>query len=236
MADARIIQASAKRRGITRICHFTPSRNLAHIALDPRGVLASAHLSDDERSVFNPTDDKRFDGHTEYVCCSIQYPNAWYFSTARDKEPMFKDWVVLLVHARCLWKPGTKFCPRNAAAEHGALVREGPAAFDSLFAQTVEGRRTYTRKPRQPNFLPTDQQAEVLVPDHIDRNDVLGVAVHSEIQARNELSRLKILAGQPPPFPWVIAPAFYDPSRLRSLLLAGDIPEEHAFRQDSDHV
>ena len=28
------IQARANRRGITRLCHFTPSRNLAHIASD----------------------------------------------------------------------------------------------------------------------------------------------------------------------------------------------------------
>ena len=234
MADARTIQALAKRRGITRVCHFTPSRNLAHIALDPRGVLASAHLQDDERSVFNPTDHKRFDGHTEYVCCSIQYPNAWFFRTARANECMFLDWVVLLVHARCLWKPGTKFCPRNAAAEHGALVREGLAAFDSLFEQTVEGRQTYTRTPRQPNFLPTDQQAEVLVPDRIERNEVLGIAVRSEAQARRELSRLGILEGKPPPL--VIAPAFYEPARLSSLLHAGTIPEERAFHEGSDHV
>ena len=142
MVDTGAIKASVKRRGITRICHFTPSHNLAHILPDPRGVLASAHLQNDEKSVFNPTDHKRIDGHSEFVCCSIQYPNAWFFRTARANEQMFPDWAVLLVHARYLWEPGTKFCPRNAAAAHGALIREGHNAFDALFEKTVDGHQT----------------------------------------------------------------------------------------------
>ncbi len=35
------IRASAHVRGITRLCHFTPSRNLMHIATDPNGLLVS---------------------------------------------------------------------------------------------------------------------------------------------------------------------------------------------------
>ena len=53
------IQAGAKRRGITRLCHFTPSRNLAHIAGDLRGILAAKYLQEDEKAIFNPTDLKR---------------------------------------------------------------------------------------------------------------------------------------------------------------------------------
>ena len=86
------IKTEAERRGITRLCHFTPSRNLAHIASDPKGILASRHLLDDEKIVFNPTDRERLDGHKGHVCCSIQYPNAWYFRTARGKEVLFRDW------------------------------------------------------------------------------------------------------------------------------------------------
>ena len=51
-----LIQANAMRRGITRLCHFTPSRNLGHIAEDRAGILASKHLGEDEKAVFNPTD------------------------------------------------------------------------------------------------------------------------------------------------------------------------------------
>ena len=159
------IRVSAARRGITRLCHFTPSRNLGHIAANLQGVLAARHLAEDEKAVFNPTDLRRLDGLPDHVSCSIQYPNAWYFRTARGQEQLFRDWVVLLVDSHYLWRTGTKFCPRNAAAEHGRLIEEGAAAFEALFADTVEGVNTYGRGPDHPAFLPTDEQAEVLIPD-----------------------------------------------------------------------
>ena len=219
------IEDGAAQRGITRLCHFTPSRNLAHIANDPRGILSSRHLAQDERSVLNPTDARRLDGYPDHVCCSIQYPNAWYFRTARSQERLFPDWVVLLVRADYLWHPGTKFCPRNAAAEHGRLVEEGAEAFDAMFANTVEGaRRIYRRGPNHPDFLPTDEQAEVLVPDRIERQDVIGIAVHDEAQARREHSRLQIMGRGHPPI--AIVPKFFDPGALSQLLRAGRIPVE----------
>ena len=151
------IRERANRRGITRLCHFTPSRNLAHIASDTRGILGSRHLEVDEAAIFNPTDKVRLDGYTGHVCCSIQYPNAWYFRRAQENERLFPDWVVLLVDARYLWQVGTKFCPRNAAAEHGRLVHEGATAFESLFAEVVAGFDVYRRGPQHPDFLPTDE-------------------------------------------------------------------------------
>jgi len=35
----RAIQEEAVQRGITRLCHFTPSRNLAHILRDPNRMM-----------------------------------------------------------------------------------------------------------------------------------------------------------------------------------------------------
>lgn len=230
--DRKTIETAVTRRGITRLCHFSPSRNLAHMLHDPRGLLASGHLRADERVVFNPTDDARIDGYLDYVCCSIQYPNAWYFRRARENEPLFRDWVVLLLHPRHLWAHGTKFCPRNAAAGGGAFVREGAAGFQALFDQTVQGRDTYTRGPRHPDFLPTDQQAEVLVLDSVERNDLIGIAVRDEAQARREAAALRLQDMESPPF--LIAPAFYQPERLNQLLRSGTIPPEEVFLAGSD--
>lgn len=152
------IRSEAEDRGITRLCHFTPSRNLGHIASDPRGLLASRHLDADEKTVFNPTDIKRLDGYTGHLCCSIQYRNAWYFQKAREKEVLFRDWVVVFIKSHYLWRTGTKFCPRNAAADYGRFVGEGPAVFRGLFAQSIEGSsRIYVRGPHHPAFLPTDE-------------------------------------------------------------------------------
>ena len=220
------IRGSAFSRGITRLCHFTPSRNLGHIACDPRGILASRHLQNDEAKLFNPTDKKRLDGYPDHVCCSIQYPNAWYFRNARSKEKLFPDWVVILIRADYLWRADTKFCPRNAAAESGRLVRNGAEAFEALFAESVEGsgRRVFTRGPGHPAFFPTDGQAEVLIPDRVMRRDVIGIAVKDESQARNEVARLHMMRIAAPPI--VIVPEFYDPDKLSSLLRNGQLPVE----------
>ena len=223
------IKTAVKRRGITRLCHFTPSRNLAHIATDSKGILASKYLEQEEKAIFNPTDIERFDGFPDHVCCSIQYPNAWYFKKARSKEPLFSDWVVILIKAHYLWKAGTKFCPRNAAAEYGRLVNEGAEGFAELFTDTNKGARTFIRGPDHPAFLPTDEQAEVLIPDLIKQQDIIGLAVKDDSQAKREVARLKFLGWDYPPI--IIVPEFYNPSELSHCLRKGKIPTERKHQQ-----
>ena len=226
------IRERANRRGITRLCHFTPSRNLGHIASDPRGLLASRHLQDDETAVFNPTDKARLDGYPSHVCCSIQYPNAWYFRKARENERLFPDWVVLLIDARYLWQADTKFCPRNAAAQGGRLLQQGVAAFDALFADVVEGVDVYRRGPLHPDFLPTDEQAEVLIPDRI--SDIQGVVVRDDEQAARESSRMRL---QRLPVPRiVVSPAFFQPHALSGELRSGRTPSEREYHQGGAHA
>ncbi len=227
------IQASAVCRGITRLCHFTPSHNLGHIAEDRVGILASKHLGENEKAVFNPTDSGRLDGYPDHVCCSIQYPNAWYFRKARSRGPLFRDWVILLIKPRYLWQAGAKFCPRNAAAEHGRLVNEGAKAFEELFADTGESTCTYRRDRLHPDFLPTDEQAEVLIPDHIRRVDVIGIAVCDDAQAQREVARLKLLGQSLSPI--LIVPEFFDPNKLSQLLRAGRVPVEREHQQGDPH-
>ena len=221
MIDA--IRVRAAEQGITRLCHFTPSRNLGHIAADRTGILSAACLQTDGRRVFNPTDRDRLDGFPDHVCCSIQYPNAWYLKKARGKERLFPDWVVLLIRPHYLWARGTKFCPRNAAA---GGVAEGVEAFDSLYAPTVRGAggRTFRRSAKHPSWLPTDEQAEVLIPDQIEDDDLLGVVVADEAQGRTEARRLEYLGVDAPPIR--IAPDFFDRYALSTKLRNGRVPEE----------
>ena len=221
------LRAHAIRRGITRLCHFTPSRNLAHIMNDVRGVLASCHLADDESAIFHPTDKDRLDGYPDHVCCSIQYPNGWYFKKARTLDTLFLDWVVLLIDRHYIWQPGTKFCPRNAAARHGRLVRDGVAAFEALFATSVDGVKTYRRGPEHPDCLPTDEQAEVLIPDQVGLSDVNGFVVRDEEQAAREASRLHLMHVPIPRI--VIVPEFFEPQALSRRLRTGRIPAEREY-------
>jgi hypothetical protein len=228
------IKAEVERRGISRLCHFTPSRNLGQILSGTLGVLATRNLEKDERHIFAPTDLQRLDGHKDHISCSIEYPNAWYFDKARSREVLFRDWVILFIDRKYLWKDGTRFCPRNAAASFGREVRSGHLAFEGLFASRVAGAcsRDYVRTSRSPEYCPTDEQAEVLIPDTIALEDILGLAVHSIEQARNEIVRLLYL--QVPEarvrgLRIVIAPDLYDKHRLSRMLKMGQMPEETPF-------
>lgn len=229
-----LIRAAVIKRGISRLCHFTPSRNLMHIATDPNGLLSSARLRDDEKAVLNATDVQRLDGFPDHVCCSIQYPNAWYFRKARQNENLFADWVVLLLKPDHLWTAGTKFSARNAAASHGKGVAEGEDAFKLMFASAVVGAhgKTFSRSLPHPLWLPTDEQAEVLIPDHVAREDILGVAVADEAQAKREHARLTQLQVDVPQI--IIAPDFFQPYRLSSQLRSGSAPSEAVFRPEGN--
>ena len=79
-----------------------------------------------------------------------------------------------------------------------------------------------------PAFLPTDEQAEVLIPDRIQRRDVIGIAVRDDAQAKREVLRLELLGRDPPPI--LIVPEFFDPNTLSRRLRAGRIPTEREHR------
>jgi len=226
-----LIRAKVTARGISRLCHFTPSRNLMHIATDPNGILSTVRLQQDEKAILNPTDLTRYDGYPNHVCCSIQYPNAWYFKKARNNgEILFSDWVVVLIKPDHLWASGTKFCERNAAANRGSGVAEGETAFDSMFKDRVVGAysNVYVRTGSHPAWLTTDEQAEVLIPDRVALEDILGVAVANDAQARREDARLTQLQADVPPL--FVVPEFFDePRRLSELLRTGRPPAETPF-------
>jgi hypothetical protein len=230
------IKKQVELRGITRLCHFTPSRNLVHIATDSVGLLASKYLEEAEQVVMNPTDRLRLDGFADHVCCSIQYPNAWYFEKAKAPQRLFRDWVVLFIRPEYLWRRGTKFCCRNAAANFGRGVAEGAEAFEALFAPAVVGASgvTRTRTDAHPAWLPTDEQAEVLIPDAVSRGDVLAIAVFDESQARRERSRLRQLEQRVPPL--IVAPTIFQAKGLSSRLRSGLAIEECEFVEGEGDV
>ena len=227
MNEADWIRRDASRRRVTRLCHFSPSRNLAHILSGRQGILASCHLNDDEAAIYNPTDKLRLDGYQDHVNCSIQYPNAWYFSKVRQDETLFKDWVVILVDPRYLWQIGTKFCPINAAAGHGIFVDSGREAYERLFASVVEGTHTLRRGAAHPVFLPTDEQAEVLVPDRISIPDLLGVAVKDDDQAAREVAALRLQGLDIPRL--LVVPEFFNARDLSDMLRSGRTPREREY-------
>lgn len=222
------IKREVERRGITRLCHFTPSRNLLHILTTEQGILATKKLEENERNVFTPTDLQRLDRHEDHICCSIEFPNAWYFEQVKSKDNLFRDWVVLFINPKYLWFPGTRFCHRNAASNYGTNIIEGEEGFKAMFADTVSGAYGKTRC-RCPNHLPcspTDDQAEVLVPDQITISDILAIAVPTETQVKQEVTRLRILGITEDRYKFVILPEIFDARTISNLIRSGKRPRE----------
>lgn len=226
MSDS--IQSEVHSRGITRLCHFTPARNLVHIASNRDGLKSINALRSEQAACFTATDTKRVDGYTNHVCCSIEYPNAWYLSKAEANEVLFKDWVILFISPQYLWNAGTCYCPRNAAAGWGGQVVKSLSGFQSLFAPSITGAygKTNSRGAKHLNCSPTDDQAEVLVQAHIPLADILGVAVKDETQAKNEVVRLRLAGIEPNPFRFIIAPELFNKYNLSNAIRAGKRPTE----------
>jgi len=120
-------------------------------------------------------------------------------------------------------------------------VAEGVAAFKLLFAERTIGAysRTYTRSPLTALCCPTDEQAEVLVPDLIELHDIMGIAVRDEDQARSELVRLELL-GIPhatlTTLTFIVAPEFWNKNSLSTALKSGKRPVEMTFDKTAAQV
>jgi hypothetical protein len=228
------VRREAERRRITRLCHFTPTRNLVHIATGD-GLLSTAQLDDSERRVFNQQDLERLDEHPDHISCAIEFPNAWYLRqrrrAARATDRLFPDWVCVCIEPRHLWRDDTLFCPRNAAASRGRLVAGGYPAFRGLYAERVAGARDqiFVRSAEREPACPTDEQAEVLVYRRIPLDDVQQVVVLDESQAKRTFIGLEQLGVPPDAFRYAICGEFFDPPALSRMLRRGQRPVEVAW-------
>ncbi len=226
------IQRECRQRGVTRLCHFTQSRNLAHILGDCGGILSRSRL-ENENLPHNPTDPDRWDGCEDLICCSLEFPNVYYFAKVREQDHLFKDWVVLLIKPDFIWMPGTKFCPCNAAKQRGTYIGEGYGAFISLFANTAPGI-TFTRPSRHLACAATNVQAEVLVPDPIPLDDITAIAVADEEQAKREICRAT-LQGLSIDKDILVVPDFYRTTGLARTIQSGNRVNEIIFDNGGCH-
>ena len=212
------IQEECCKRGIRKLCHFTQSRNLAHIFGDSMELLSTRTLKDNDMP-HNPTDSNRYDGRDDMICCSIEHPNTRYFMLVNKREPLFKDWVVLLIKPSHLWDPETCFCPCNAARSNGQYIKKGIDGFMSLYDERIPGI-SFSRSSGHLLSAPTDIQAEVLVRDPVPLESIIGIAVQSEEQAKREKCRLQ-LQGISMDKPIYIAPDFFGQRDLPHLIQQG---------------
>lgn len=218
------ISAEIERRGITRICHFTNSRKALEILRSESGIIAVDFLAED---LYDANDSERRDGKKDYINCSIQYPNFWYYRRAKEREKLFEDWVILFINPNILLLDSTKFCITNAAFKNGAYINGGVKAFKELFDDTVYGKCIRTRTSQMLSCCPTDDQAEVLVYRNILRKDIFAIGVKDEKQADRERRRWSLLPSIPD-IDIIVAPDLFS-RNASDKIRSGQIPEEYIY-------
>ncbi|WP_326690834.1 DUF4433 domain-containing protein [Streptomyces sp. NBC_01795] len=218
----------ARRRGITRLCHLTPSANLAHIlAAGELRPVADLRQGGD---AYRPVDRERRDGAPGHLFLSVEYPNVWYHGRASARDANFTGWVVLTFGAELLARPGTRFSPYNSARDGSAGALEGPAGFGALFAPAVTGNATRVRRPGHPDWWPTDDQAEIQISGAIPLSAVREVLFPSEQQAALDhfaLARQFGMGHLLPPLS--VAPEVFDAPTLSGAVRAGSRVGETRF-------
>ncbi len=175
-------------RGVTRLCHLTKLVNLVHILSSCDGILASQNIDPD---IIKQNDPLRSDGKPDFVCCSVQYPNAWYLRDVknRDTDRIFTDWVVIFIDLDILDQRKILFSPCNAATANGRHISGSAIEICKLYAdETVSRKREQTLL----SCCPTDDQAEILVSDNIPVRFFTGFAVSSEEKAAHLYALLNV--------------------------------------------
>ena len=176
MTDLDKIRADVIQRKIRRLCHFTQSRKLPHILGEPGGIFSIEWLEKNRQDIIDKNDLIRLDGYPNFISCSIEYPNTWYLDKAKMRDPLFKDWSILLIKPEILWSPNTIFAFRNAAALKGN-IKGGFDEYLKMFSPDNPGAygKIFRRKNSHLPSCPTDGQAEVLVLEKITSDFIWGI-------------------------------------------------------------
>jgi hypothetical protein len=187
--------------------------------MSENGILATKFIPSD---IKQQNDKARLDNAEDYVCCSLQYPNCWYWNKAkiRDDDVIFREWVVLIIDLAILKESAFKFSSCNAAKSHGEYISDDLNKIADLFA---EGGY---RKPNMLSCCPSDDQAEILVYENIPLDYVNGIIVGDNDNANNIASILKTVNKKIPIY--VSAPVCN--TEWSSMVRRGEKPTETEYK------
>lgn len=220
------VAEALKQVPVTRLIHFAPATNVTGIFTD-NAIRTSQDLIENAPQQFAPTDASRLDARSGHVCCSFEYPNAYYQAIARDKTAFrnYPDWVAFVLDLDLVLRPGTLFSPCNAAKGSGAFLTEGGAGLLACWADpSYPGQ--FTRSPSHRSSVPTDLQSEVLIPGLVPLSAVCAIVTATPEKARELYVLLHNFRLNPGRMEWRYAPLFFDKRRLANALhTGGEIPE-----------
>lgn len=223
------VSEAARRAPFTRLVHFTPAINLLPIFRD--GMLRSSKdLAENAALQLAPTDKFRIDAHPEHLCCTFEYPNAYYRDTASKKQEFvnYPDWVHFILSRDLALRDGALFAPCNAANAGGRYLRPGGQALLDCWA-SPSIPKGILRKGTQNPGVPTDLQSEVLIPAPVTLANVTAVVVHNADKARELYAFLDGQAVNPGQVEWRYASVLYDKIALRDLIWRGSRISENTW-------
>ncbi len=172
------LQEIVSQQKIPYFCHFTHIFNAKNIMT--QGIV-SVDLLNERKTPYFRNDDRRYDGYTSHNCLSIGFPNDKLFYQFR-KSTGCGQWVVFLIKPSILWETDSRFCITNSARAYGKYIGKRPDYFERLFK---DNSRSLPRSTSQLlPYMPTDVQAEILIPNVIHQEYLLGCVVINEDVAK----------------------------------------------------
>lgn len=205
------------RRGITRLCHFTPLTLLDRIISDHE-ILSNQELMSRGQAVCR-NDNYRHDGHLDYISCSVQFPNLFVLDRFRQRSDLDDSWVVALLDPHLLELSSTRFSPVNAATDKGIHVSDGFEGFDAMFRQNSPSKYGIKRPTTHRKSCPTDLQAEVLIQRSVSANSIIGLVCETDDNLQQVQQLLLNWTGTPPVCS--TRPHFFEQSYVRDLVRSG---------------
>lgn len=177
--DERVLEFLHERK-IRKLMHFTQLSNLDSILKE--GLLPVNELESlNHRFVRN--DNLRLDGLNDCTCVSIEYPNVRLLEKFRQMIPDSK-WVIIVLDANLLCNHKNHYSKYNAGSNEMRNVVKGSIYADNfrdLYAESFSvklssGNRCCTRRniANYP-YLPTSEQAEILVEGKISVGDIRAI-------------------------------------------------------------
>lgn len=190
------ISVEARRRNISRLCHFTSIEYLPGIFSDR--YIWSVERARRHGSPISRNDRRRLDNRLDHVSVSVQYPNLLLLDSYRRRGE--GGWVILFLDSRLLSRVNTLFCPVNAATNRGYLLSPGLRGFRTMFKPTIGQCGVHQPCSRSPSHLhncPTCLQAEVLIEGSIPthRFDLIATINH---QDRRRVQQIISESNHPP--------------------------------------
>lgn len=172
--DFSQIEKLVRRRGITKLFHFTHVDNLESILI--YGIKSRCELGIEDRG-YEKTDPDRYDGFLEGFCVSLSKPNVFLYNT-KARETSF-NLIVLEIAANTLLTQSFVAFPTNASdstSRNG--VKNNPDRY--LGYQGLSGLflgKSFRNKLRLSENEPTDLQSEVLFFESIDPSKIIKIHV-----------------------------------------------------------